>query len=76
NNEDGTTNQQVLTSDSYKIRHFDDMVKLVYQQGKNDQLEASAKESANLTDPEKIEGVPKGGKYGLVGAGGKKRYQV
>ena len=75
-NDDGSQNYEAYLGDSYKIRHFDDIISLVYEQGKNDQLESSASDSRNIVDPSKITATPSESKYGLIGKGPKKRYQV
>jgi len=76
-NEDGSVNSQNLLEDSYKLKHFDEIIDVVYKQGQNDQIENSAKENANITDPDLISQEKNENKYGLVaGRGRDKRYQV
>ena len=75
-NEDGSVNSQALAEDAYKLRHFDEIIKLAYTQGANDQVEKTAKETKNLTDPDKIHQAPAGSKFGFVGRSANRRYQV
>ena len=75
-NEDGSTNQQVMLEDSYKVKHFDEIIKLVYQQGQNDKLEESAKLSANIIPPERQHKVVQKGQFGFAGRGSQRRKQV
>lgn len=75
-NEDGSTNSKALLEDSYRLKHFDDIINVVYQQGLNDQIENSARQNANLSDPDKIHSIEKGSKFGFAGRSASKRYQV
>ena len=75
-NPDGTVNREVMLSDSYVIRHLDDIVTLAYQQGKNDQLESSVELNSNIVEPSKQHKTVSEGNFGFIGRGGKRRKQV
>lgn len=48
-NEDGSWNHQAVVNDAIKIKHFDDMLKLAYEQGLNSGKEELIAETKNIT---------------------------
>lgn len=48
-NSDGSWNHQTIVSDGAKIKHFDDMMKLAYEQGLNAGKEDLSKQTNNIT---------------------------
>ena len=48
-NEDGSWNHQSVAQDGVKIKHFDEIIKLVYEQGVNAGKENLSKEANNVT---------------------------
>lgn len=47
-NPDGTTNYEAVVTDAVKIQHFDDIIKVVYDQAYNSGKESIIKESNNI----------------------------
>jgi hypothetical protein len=48
-NTDGTWNHQAVVEDAIKVKHFDDMLKLAFEQGKNSGEEEIIKQTNNTT---------------------------
>lgn len=48
-NEDGSWNHQAVVNDAIKIKHFDDMLRLAYEQGLNSGKEELIAETKNIT---------------------------
>ena len=63
-NEDGSWNHQAVVNDGIKIKYFDQLIKLAYEQGKSSGTESVIKtgKNTNFTNIDPIEGQSEGNK--------------
>ena len=65
-NEDGSTNFEAIVTDAVKIKHFDDIIKVVYDQAFNSGKEALMKETNNVNFNQPMPSGQTTGKKGIV----------